>query len=94
MIRHEAGGRAAFANGAPRGAGELRPKRARPRAALLAWRLLVPVLALAAALAGILYVLLLPVCGIATIAEGVARASWLRLRRAVARRSRSSTGVG
>jgi hypothetical protein len=38
--------------------------------------LLAPLAALAAALAGAVFLVLLPICGIATIAEGVARSCW------------------
>ena len=38
--------------------------------------LLVPVAAMAAAVAGAVFVVLLPICGIATIAETVARTCW------------------
>ncbi len=36
----------------------------------------VPLAALAAAAAGLVFLVLLPVCGIATLAEGLARACW------------------
>jgi hypothetical protein len=45
-----------------------------------------PILLAAVAIAGLVYVILLPVCGIASIAEGVATAAWSRIR-ALARRS-------
>ena len=80
--------RAAVASGEARGDEDLRRKGARPLATL-GRLLLAPFVAAAAALSGILFVVLLPVCGIASIAEGIARASWRWVRRAVARRERS-----
>ncbi|HEY6004817.1 MAG TPA: hypothetical protein VIV57_18215 [Anaeromyxobacter sp.] len=44
--------------------------------------LLAPFAAALAAIAGLAYVLLLPVCGIASIASAVAHASWAVLREA------------
>lgn len=89
MIRQEAR-RAVFTAGEARageGEGPLRQKGARLVATLLRL-LLAPLVALAAALSGALFVLLLPICGIASIAEGIARASWRQLRRVVAARER------
>ncbi len=77
--------RAAVASGGAAGAGGLRRKIARP-AGTLARLLAAPFVAAAAALSGLLFVILLPICGIASIAEGIARASWGWVRRAVARR--------
>ncbi len=49
-------------------------------------RLIVAPFALAAAaLAGLLFAVLLPLCGIATISEGVAKAAWRFVREAFAR---------
>jgi hypothetical protein len=48
-------------------------------------RLIVAPFALAAAaLAGIVFVVLLPICGIATVSEGIAKASWRFVRGAFA----------
>ena len=61
------------------GAGPVRQSAARLGAALV--RVLVaPFALLAAAAAGLLFAVLLPVCGIATIAEGIARAAWRFVR--------------
>jgi hypothetical protein len=50
-----------------------------------ALRLLVaPLAALVAAVAGLLYVLLLPICGIASMAGAAAQASWRLVREALA----------
>ena len=54
---------------------DLRHRGAR-LAAALARLLVAPVAAAAAAIAGAVFVVLLPVCGIATIAETVARSCW------------------
>jgi hypothetical protein len=35
-----------------------------------------PLVAIAAALAGVVFVVLLPICGIASLAEGFAKAAW------------------
>lgn len=43
---------------------------------------LIPFAAAAVLLAGVIYVLLLPVCGIATIAGGIAAAGWRSVREA------------
>lgn len=80
--------RAGAASGEAPGAGDLRRKGARP-GATVARLLVTPFVAAAAALSGILFVVLLPVCGIASIAEGIARASWRWVRRAAARREGS-----
>ncbi len=44
-----------------------------------------PFAAAAAALAGLVFVVLLPICGIATVSEGIAKASWRFVRGAFAR---------
>lgn len=77
--------RAAVEGGAAREDEALRPKGARP-VATVARLLAAPLVAAAAVLSGLLFVALLPVCGIASIAEGIARASWGWVRRAVAPR--------
>lgn len=43
-----------------------------------------PFAVLLAALAGLVFVVLLPVCGIASIAEGMAKASWAFVREVLA----------
>jgi hypothetical protein len=45
---------------------------------------LAPLAALTAAAAGLVFLLLLPICGIATLAQGAALASWGAVRRALA----------
>ena len=48
---------------------------------LVVLRLIVaPLAAIAAGLAGLLFALLLPICGIASIAEGIAKTSWRFVR--------------
>ncbi len=68
----------------PRGDLDARPGHlvARPWATA-AWIALAPFAALGAALAGLVFVVLLPVCGIASIAEAVARSCWGAVRAAV-----------
>jgi hypothetical protein len=62
----------------PAGAPPRRPAaRAWARAVRIA---IVPLAALAAAGAGLVFLVLLPICGIATLAEGVARACWGAVR--------------
>ncbi len=55
---------------------------ARPLATA-AWIALAPFAALGAALAGLVFVVLLPVCGIASIAEAIARSCWGAVRAAL-----------
>jgi hypothetical protein len=65
------------------------PPRARRIAA--ASRIAVaPLAAILAALAGLLFVLLLPICGIASIAEGIARTCWSAARDPLARGGRGA----
>jgi hypothetical protein len=66
-----------------RSAAPVRRSAARPGAAL-ARLLLAPFAAVVAAAAGLLFAVLLPICGIATIAEAVAKASWRLVRDALA----------
>ncbi len=55
--------------------------------AVIAVRLFVaPFAALAAALAGLVFAALLPICGIATICEGIATTAWRFVRETVAHR--------
>jgi hypothetical protein len=63
------------------GAAAVRPAAAR-RWSRSVRILLAPFAAALAAIAGLAYVLLLPVCGIASIAAAVAQASWAALREA------------
>lgn len=51
---------------------------------------LAPFAALAAAAAGLVFVVLLPICGIASLAEGFARACWREVLRALPRRRRGA----
>lgn len=81
MARRDATGRRSFALGVPR------PDSGRGTAPLgaqawLAWLrfLTAPFVAAVVAAAGIVYLILLPVCGIASIAEGVLRSGWRMLR--------------
>jgi hypothetical protein len=86
MPRHHAPPRSPFAArhaGADPAPGELRQQVARGGARFLRLAL-APFAALAAAAAGLVYVILLPICGIASIAASVARASWAAAREAIA----------
>jgi hypothetical protein len=53
---------------------------------------LVPFAAVAAALAGAIYVLLLPICGLASVVGGIAAAAWACIRTAPLRRKAAPTG--
>lgn len=77
VLRQPAQPRTTFAPPDLRSRGERRGARqsAARWGRLVGRLLLAPFAALAAALAGVLFVLLLPVCGIASIAEAIARAS-------------------
>ena len=78
MPRQENGPRSPFASPSPgdaRTAGPVRPPAARPAGSLVRI-LLAPFAALVAAVAGLVFVLLLPICGIASIASAAAQASW------------------
>jgi hypothetical protein len=82
MLRSEGDGRTTFAGGEPApaaSAGPVRQSAARPHA-LLARLLVAPFLVLAAAAAGLVFAVLLPICGIATIAESIAKAAWRFVR--------------
>jgi hypothetical protein len=86
MVRHIAAGpRSPFAVLEPgAGAAAHAPPPPSQRAPGIVARLaLAPFAAVLAAVAGLLYVLLLPICGIASIASAVALASWSTLRDAV-----------
>ncbi len=54
--------------------------------ALVVRLIVAPFALLAAALAGIVFAVLLPICGIATICEGIAGTAWAFVREALARR--------
>ncbi len=58
------------------------------RFAQVGWILLAPWAALAAALAGLVFVVLLPICGIASLAEGFSCACWRAARDAAFPRDR------
>jgi hypothetical protein len=61
----------------PRGRGADLPRHAVARALARTARIaLAPVALLAAAVAGAVFLVLLPICGIATLAQGFARAAW------------------
>ena len=63
-------------------------RAAAPRLAQVAWILLAPWAALAAALAGLVFVVLLPICGIASLAEGFGSVCWRAARDAAFPRDR------
>jgi hypothetical protein len=84
MLRQTAQSRTTFADGGdapPVFVAPVRPSAATFGARAL--RLIVAPLALAAAaLGGLVFAVLLPICGIATISEGIAKASWRFVREA------------
>ena len=86
MPRGEAEARSRFAAGGGRSHGDAPPvRRSAARGAVLLVRLIVaPFVALAAAVAGLLFAALLPICGIATISEGIAKAAWRFVRESLA----------
>jgi hypothetical protein len=65
----------------PGGAVRVRPFAA-PRWSAVGRVILAPFALVLAALGGVLFAILLPICGIATIAEAVAKGSWAFVRRA------------
>jgi hypothetical protein len=88
MLRQDVQARTTFAGDAPSSAAAPSSmRRSAARLAAVALRLIVaPFAAAAAALAGLAFAVLLPICGIATICEGIAKASWRLARDAFARR--------
>jgi hypothetical protein len=84
MLRQTAPSRTTFADGdetSPASKSPMRQSAATFGARAL--RLIVAPLALAAAaLGGLVFAVLLPICGIATISEGIAKASWRFVREA------------
>jgi hypothetical protein len=85
MARQDVHPRSPFASrwaGAGRGSPAMRPRAARPWSAT-ARILVAPLAAVLAAVAGLVYVLLLPICGIASIASAVAKACWAALGEAL-----------
>jgi hypothetical protein len=85
MPRQDVHPRTPFASPPPRasdGAPAVRSHAAR-RWGRVGRLLVAPFAAALAALAGLAWVLLLPVCGIASIANAVAQASWAAVREAV-----------
>ncbi len=86
MARPEIEPRTTFAGaGARRPANEPPVRRSAADVAAVAVRLFVaPFAALAAALAGLVFAALLPICGIATICEGIATTAWRFVRETVA----------
>ncbi len=87
MLRRHAHARTTFAEAAaPAGGRAASVRQSAARLVSVALRLMAAPFALAAAaLAGVLFAVLLPICGIATISEGVARASWRFVREAFTR---------
>jgi hypothetical protein len=81
VTRRDVTGRRSFALEVPR-AGSGRGAAPLGAQAWPAWLrvLTAPFVAAAVAAAGIVYLILLPVCGIASIAEGVLRSGWRMLR--------------
>jgi hypothetical protein len=58
------------------------------RATAVRWCVLLPLALAAAAIAGAVFLVLLPICGIASGAEGVARWCWQAVRDAVSQEGR------
>ncbi len=87
MVRQFVSPRTTFAAPpAPEGGGALRMRRfVTARWPALARVLLAPLVLAVAALAGVLFLILLPVCGIATIAEALAKGGWAFVRGALTR---------
>jgi hypothetical protein len=87
MLHQDVRGRMTFAATQAPSDGGTEPVRqsAARLGAALARLLLAPLALLAAAAAGLLFAVLLPICGIATIAEGIAKASWRFVRETFAR---------
>ncbi len=81
-----------FADASGSDAGSVAPVRqSAARSVTMPLRLIVaPFALLAAAIAGVLFAVLLPICGIATISEGIARGAWRFVRGTLERAPRSS----
>lgn len=90
MSRRSDPPRSPFAAAPPGAGGAGGPvwRSAAPRGRSFLRLAVVPFAALAAVLGGLVFVVLLPICGIASIGEAVARASWELVRDAVAGASR------
>ncbi len=82
MFRPDDQGRTTFARDEDSARGGSAPMRqSAARQARIALRLIAaPIVCAAAALAGLVFAVLLPICGIATISEGIAKASWRFVR--------------
>lgn len=80
MVRQGVHAHTLMAPRAPRSAGRVR----RP-AAFGFGPALAPLVAIGAALAGLLFLILLPICGVASIAQAVAAAGWDLAKRLVQR---------
>ncbi len=92
MLRQHVHARMTFAEAPGPHAGTPAPVR-QSAARSVTWflRLIVaPFALLAAAIAGILFAVLLPICGIATISEGIAKGAWRFVRGAFERAPRAS----
>lgn len=78
MVRHSVDARTSFAASGATGPGEPAVVRqSAARVAVKVVRLIVaPFALIGAAIAGVVFAALLPICGIATICEGFAKASW------------------
>jgi hypothetical protein len=87
MLRQHVRARTSFADASAEApAADPGVRHSAARVVVRALRLIVAPVALAsAALAGLLFAVLLPICGIATISEGIARASWRFVRESFAR---------
>ena len=81
MMRQNAYLRSSFAAVSIEAEEQRRLRKSGPHGARSMGRLLlVPLALLAAALAGVVFVILLPICGIASIAEAAAKSSWAFVR--------------
>ncbi len=81
MLRQNATGRMSFADSAGQSDPSESVRHSAAQRGRVALRVLAaPLVLVAGALAGAVFLILLPVCGIASIAEGVAREAWRFLR--------------
>ncbi len=91
MLRRHLDARMTFAEAPGPYAGTPAPVRqSAARLVTMPLRLIVaPFALLAAAIAGVVFAVLLPICGIATISEGIAKGAWRFVRDSLERAPRS-----
>ena len=87
MLRQDVQSRTTFAQGDDASADPSAPVRqsVAPFVARVLRLIVAPFALAAAALGGLVFAVLLPICGIATISEGIAKASWRFVREAFGR---------